>query len=80
LYTLECNTFAFTVGNNSMGDAPKRSRYAIAMTVFRSPDLSLLGRYATPAELPLAGSLVTLAGGIITALKPFASKPIAVLI
>ncbi|NJM73597.1 MAG: SLC45 family MFS transporter [Scytonema sp. RU_4_4] len=48
--------------------------WAIAMTVFRSPAISLLGRYATPAELPLAGSLVTLAGGIITALRPFASK------
>lgn len=48
--------------------------WALAMTVFRSPAISLLGRYATPAELPLAASLLTLAGGIIGAFKPIANR------
>ncbi|WP_341528966.1 MFS transporter [Nostoc sp. UHCC 0302] len=48
--------------------------WALAMTVFRSPAICLLGMYAAPAELPLAGSFVTLVGGVIGAFKPVASK------
>ena len=39
--------------------------WALAMTVFRSPVLSLLGRYAMPKSLPMAASVLTLIGGII---------------
>ncbi len=48
--------------------------WAVAMTVFRSPAVSLLGQYATPAALPLAASLLTLSGGLIAAFRPFANK------
>jgi hypothetical protein len=48
--------------------------WALAMTVFRSPAVSLLGRYAKPAELPLAASLLTLTGGVIGAFKPVANQ------
>jgi MFS family permease len=48
--------------------------WALAMTVFRSPAISLLGRYAAPAQLPLAASLLTLAGGVIGAFKPIANR------
>ncbi|AFY57771.1 hypothetical protein Riv7116_5393 [Rivularia sp. PCC 7116] len=39
--------------------------WALAMTVFRSPVLSLLGRYAMPKSLPMAVSVLTLIGGAI---------------
>lgn len=39
--------------------------WALAMTMFRSPVLSLLGRYAMPKSLPMAASVLTLIGGII---------------
>ena len=39
--------------------------WALAMTIFRSPAISLLGKYATPKNLPLAASFLTLAGGIV---------------
>ena len=48
--------------------------WALAMTVFRSPTMSLLYRYATPAALPLAASLLTLTGGLIGSLQPLTSK------
>ncbi|MBD2185701.1 MFS transporter [Planktothrix sp. FACHB-1355] len=48
--------------------------WALAMAVFRSPAISLLGKYARPAELPLAASLLTLAAGIIGAFKPIANQ------
>ncbi len=48
--------------------------WALAMTVFRSPAISLLARYATPTQLPLAASLLTLAVGVIGAFKPIASQ------
>ncbi|HEY9781875.1 MAG TPA: MFS transporter [Leptolyngbyaceae cyanobacterium] len=48
--------------------------WALAMTVFRSPAISLLAQYATPTKLPLAASLLTLAAGIIGAFKPIASQ------
>ncbi|ALB42043.1 MULTISPECIES: MFS transporter [Nostocales] len=39
--------------------------WALAMTIFRSPAISLLGKYATPKDLPLAASFLGLAGGIV---------------
>ncbi|MEH2069449.1 MAG: MFS transporter [Nostoc sp.] len=48
--------------------------WALAMTIFRSPAICLLGMYSTPAELPLAVSFVTLVGGFIGAFRPIASK------
>ncbi len=47
--------------------------WALAMTVFRSPAISLLGRYAIPKELPLAASFVTLAAGIVGAFRGIAN-------
>jgi hypothetical protein len=44
--------------------------WAMAMTVFRSPAISLIGRYAIGTELPLAMSFLTLTGGTIAAFKP----------
>jgi Na+/melibiose symporter-like transporter len=44
--------------------------WAMAMTVFRTPAISLVGRYAYASELPIAMSFLTLAGGLIAALKP----------
>ena len=46
--------------------------WALAMTVFRSPALSLLGRYAFATQLPQAASILTLVGGIAGALGPLA--------
>lgn len=43
--------------------------WALAMTVFRSPVLSLLGRYALPKSLPMAVSVLTLIVGIIGAFR-----------
>ncbi|MCP2728426.1 MFS transporter [Limnofasciculus baicalensis] len=48
--------------------------WALAMAVFRSPVMSLLGRYSTPTTLPLAASLLTLTGGLIGSLQPLTSK------
>ncbi len=48
--------------------------WALAMMIFSSPTMSLLGRYATPTSLPLAASLLTLAGGLIGSLSPLTSK------
>ncbi|MDZ8081597.1 MAG: MFS transporter [Nostoc sp. DcaGUA01] len=50
--------------------------WALAMTVFRSPAICLLGMYSTPAELPLAASVVSLVGGFIGAFRPIANKSI----
>ena len=47
--------------------------WALAMTVFRSPAISLLARYSMPKELPLAVSFVTLAGGIVGAFRGVAN-------
>ena len=47
--------------------------WALAMTVFRSPALSLLGRYAFEADLPQAASLLTMVGGVTGAMAPLAS-------
>ncbi|MFN6465128.1 MAG: MFS transporter [Nostoc sp. DedVER02] len=48
--------------------------WALAMTIFRSPAMCLLGMYSTPAQLPLAVSVVTLAGGAIGAFRPISHK------
>lgn len=50
--------------------------WAIAMTVFRSPSLSLLGRYAFRTQLPQAASILTLVGGVAGALGPLAGNAI----
>ncbi len=46
--------------------------WAMAMTVFRSPALSLLGRYALRTQMPLAASILTLVGGVAGAMAPLA--------
>ncbi|MBK1988580.1 MFS transporter [Sphaerospermopsis aphanizomenoides BCCUSP55] len=48
--------------------------WALAMTVFRSPAFALLVKYSMPAELPLAFSFVTLAGGLIGAFRGVANN------
>ncbi|MEM7772003.1 MAG: MFS transporter [Cyanobacteria bacterium P01_A01_bin.37] len=48
--------------------------WAIAMTLFRSPALSLLGRYAFRTQLPQAASILTLVGGVTGALAPLAGN------
>jgi MFS family permease len=46
--------------------------WAMAMSVFRSPVLSLLGRYAWGTQLPQAASILTLVGGVSGAMGPLA--------
>ncbi|MEO0407928.1 MAG: MFS transporter, partial [Cyanobacteria bacterium P01_A01_bin.135] len=46
--------------------------WAFAMTIFRSPVLSLLGRYAMATQQPQAASILTLVGGVTGALAPLA--------
>lgn len=53
--------------------------WAIAMTIFRSPAIALLGKYSTIPDLPLATSLITLAGGIVAAFRPIANQYILTL-
>ncbi|MEH1811885.1 MAG: MFS transporter [Nostoc sp.] len=48
--------------------------WALAMTIFRSPAMCLLGMYSKPAQLPLTVSFVTLTGGVIGAFKPISYK------
>ncbi|MGG6294642.1 MFS transporter [Leptolyngbya sp. AN02str] len=48
--------------------------WALAMTVFRSPALSLLGRYAIGTNLSQAASILTLVGAVVGAVAPFASE------
>lgn len=48
--------------------------WALAMTIFRSPALSLLGRYAFEVNLPQAASVLTLVGGVSGAMAPLASN------
>ncbi|MEH2037969.1 MFS transporter [Nostoc sp.] len=48
--------------------------WALAMTIFRSPVICLLGMYSKPAQLPLTASFVTLTGGVIGAFKPISYK------
>jgi hypothetical protein len=44
--------------------------WAMAMAVFRAPAISLIGRYASASNLPIAMSFLTLVGGLIGAIKP----------
>lgn len=44
--------------------------WAMAMTVFRSPAISLIGRYASTSELPIAMSFLTVVGAFVGGLKP----------
>jgi Major Facilitator Superfamily len=48
--------------------------WAMAMTVFRTPAISLIGRYAFASELPIAMSFLTVVGGFIGALKPISES------
>lgn len=48
--------------------------WSIAISLFRSPALALLGTYATPKQLPLAASLITLAGALAGSATPLASS------
>jgi MFS family permease len=48
--------------------------WAMAMTVFRAPAISLIGRYASASDLPIAMSFLTLAGGLIGTLKPISQN------
>ncbi len=44
--------------------------WAMAMAVFRTPAISLIGRYANTSGLPIAMSFLTLVGGLVGAIKP----------
>jgi Major Facilitator Superfamily len=44
--------------------------WAMAMSLFRTPAISLIGRYAFASDLPIAMSFLTLVGGFIGALRP----------
>lgn len=46
--------------------------WAFTMTLFRSPALSLLGRYAFATNLPQAASILTLVGALAGAMGPIA--------
>jgi len=48
--------------------------WALAMTVFRSPAISLLRNYAPPDGLVLANSLLVLVAGLFTAVRPVAQS------
>ncbi|MBE9099393.1 MFS transporter [Vacuolonema iberomarrocanum] len=48
--------------------------WALAMTIFRSPVLSLLGRYAISSQLPFAASILTLVGALASAVAPLANQ------
>lgn len=48
--------------------------WALTMTIFRSPALCLLGRYASNKNLPRAASVLTLIGGMAGATEPLASQ------
>jgi hypothetical protein len=46
--------------------------WACAMAVYRAPALALLGRYARPASLPLAASMLTAGAALVGAAAPSA--------
>jgi len=48
--------------------------WALAMTVFRSPAISLLVKYSQPHDLPKTASLLILATGIVGAARPLANR------
>ncbi|MGK7891432.1 MAG: MFS transporter [Leptolyngbyaceae cyanobacterium] len=47
--------------------------WALAQTVFRSPAMSLLGRYAYATNLPRAASILTLMHSVISPMRSFAT-------
>jgi Na+/melibiose symporter-like transporter len=47
--------------------------WAVAISMFRSPALALLGNYASSKQLPAAASLVTLAGALAGSATPLAT-------
>lgn len=46
--------------------------WAVAMAVFRSPAIALLGQYALESKLPQANSLLVLSAGLVGAVAPLA--------
>lgn len=48
--------------------------WSLAMAIFRSPALSLLGRYAFATRLPQAASILTLVGAVTGAIAPLANN------
>lgn len=48
--------------------------WAIAMAIFRTPAISLIGKYASASELPIAMSYLTIVSILIGALKPLSQK------
>ncbi len=48
--------------------------WSLAMTTFRSPAMALLGMYASRTNLPVAISILSIAGGLAGALRPLASQ------
>lgn len=50
--------------------------WAFAMTLFRSPAIALLGKYATPKDWPFANSFLTLFSGIMGGLAPLTQAQI----
>lgn len=48
--------------------------WSIAMAMFRSPAVSLLGQYASQTQLPQAMSLLALVGGLVGATRPVAGE------
>ncbi len=48
--------------------------WAIAMSLFRSPTLAMLGNYTIASQLPQAASLLTLTGALVGAIGSFASQ------
>ncbi len=48
--------------------------WSVAMALFRTPAMSLLGQYAKPEELPQASSLIVFAGLIISSVRPVSTE------
>ncbi len=48
--------------------------WALMMASFRSPVMSLLGGFAGSSQLPMAGSVLTLVGGVIGSIRPLATN------
>ena len=48
--------------------------WALMMASFRSPVMCLLGGFAGSSQLPMAGSVLTLVGGVIGSIRPFATN------
>ncbi|HEY9705303.1 MAG TPA: hypothetical protein V6C58_22885, partial [Allocoleopsis sp.] len=48
--------------------------WSVAMALFRTPAMSLLGQYATPQQLPQASSLIVFAGLIIASVRPVSKQ------